>query len=189
VVSQFRVLTGKTSKKPYGRMTLDGLDGAVDVVLFEEGSVRDPETRQPKRAGGGRGFEKRPLLERVKPFLAEERVVFVTGEVKRRDDDQPPEIIAEDVIPIECAAEELAGRAILTIDGERAAGDDCLERLEALFGRKRGGVEVWFQVRTAAGTAILRSPEEKPIRVKPDGEFVREAEAILGRSALALSGN
>ncbi|MEE9294943.1 MAG: DNA polymerase III subunit alpha [Phycisphaerae bacterium] len=159
MVSSLRtVMTRKNEKM--GIVTLEDLKGSIEGILF------------PKS------------LEKFRPLLTPDSIVFLAGQVDKRREEASLRIT--DVIPASDAPRRLCKQVILGI-GSATAPDGVLEQFKAIFARHSGNKEVVFRITTDDQMeAMLRCPMQ--FAIDPSDRFRSEAAALLGRDAIMFVG-
>jgi DNA polymerase-3 subunit alpha len=116
--------------------------------------------------------------ELCRPTLRPDAVVLVKSRVDRRSEGKV-QLLALEVIPFEAVPDQEVVR--LRVDA-RVVGAGVMDELKTLIGEYPGQAPVELEVQTSAGPKMLRLGPG--FRVRPDGDFLAEARALLGAAAL-----
>jgi DNA polymerase III subunit alpha len=116
--------------------------------------------------------------ELVRQTLRPDAVVLVKGRVDRRSEGKV-QILAMEVTPFEAVPDQEVVR--LRVDA-RVVAAGVMDELKTLIGEYPGQAPVELEVHTSAGPKMLRLGPG--FRVRPDGDFLAEARALLGAAAL-----
>jgi hypothetical protein len=111
--------------------------------------------------------------------LLPDAIVLIKARADRRSESEV-KLIAMEVAPFEAVADE--GIVKLRIDA-RAALASLVEDLRLLIGEYPGDAPVELEIATSDGPKVLRFGAG--YRVRPDGDFMAEARALLGDAVLA----
>jgi DNA polymerase-3 subunit alpha len=134
---------------------LDDISGTVEVTVFAKTWAQAREVLRP------------------------DTVVVVKGRVERRTESEV-KLMAIEATPFAASAD--FGVVKLRVDA-RLAPATVIQELKHLIGEYPGEAPVELRVETSAGAKVLRFGTD--YRVKPDGDFMAEAKALLGEAALA----
>ncbi|MFH0910681.1 MAG: DNA polymerase III subunit alpha [Planctomycetota bacterium] len=143
----------------YARLALEDLEGTVEGVVW-------PRT-----------------YEGCRELLAVDRMLFVRGTVSRRREE--PEIVVDEVIPMEHAVERLSAAAVLTLESPGLTGEQ-LDAIEDLLRAHKGECPLYLHL-TAHGGRRLFARAGRPWRVEPSARLREEFDALLGAGHLAFS--
>ncbi|MFO0840461.1 MAG: DNA polymerase III subunit alpha [Phycisphaerae bacterium] len=153
LVSKLRsvpIKNGRSAGKKMLIVTIEDFAGSVEAIVF-------PDT-----------------LPELAPLLTPDAVVFLDGSVDRRR--EAPSIRISRVIPIGEARRALSREVLVRIDS-RGGPLDSLPAIDALCNSHRGGIPLFFQVRSAEGwQATVRAKKA----VDPDDGFLHELARIAG---------
>jgi DNA polymerase-3 subunit alpha len=140
-------------------LTVEDLTGACEAVVFSD------------------------AFERLAELLQPESMVFLTGTLDRRRD--RPNIIVDEVTPIDRAIETLAGSVLLRLPP--GATGELLQRLHDVLVRHRGSVGVLIELRpTAHGDVRATVRVGQEWSVEPTRGLVDELTGLLGEENLVL---
>jgi DNA polymerase-3 subunit alpha len=117
--------------------------------------------------------------EACRNVLLPDAIVLIKARADRRSESEV-KLIAMEVAPFEAVPDE--GIVKLRIDA-RAALASLVEDLRLLIGEYPGDAPVELEIQTSDGPKILRFGAG--FRVRPDGDFMAEARALLGDAVLA----
>jgi len=144
--------------KPWAAMQLEDLSGAVDAMLF---------TTQ---------------YERIQTSLAEDKAVLVKATVLP-EENAPPKISIQDVIPLENARIDLPTLISIRVALGSNGNGQKAELLNELFQRKPGPTEVRLRLEKARDFSLIF---DVPLKVRPDKEFCAEITRICGGDAMEV---
>jgi DNA polymerase-3 subunit alpha len=154
MISKMRTVvtkTGRSAGRRMGIVTLEDLQGQVEVILFPND------------------------LERYQPLLVPESVAFFRGQVDRRR--QEPSVRVSDVIPLEEADERLSAMVLVRLDS--LITPECLREVAELARRYRGDRPLYLEVLTRDGMKVtIRGGQNMSVR--PTGEFLQAMEELVG---------
>lgn len=158
VVAQTRVMRTKKGNQ-MGVLLLEDLEGVVEVLVF-------PDT-----------------FAKAQEWLVADATVIVQG--KLDSDESATRVLARDVVPLECASEQLSTTVRVAIDALRAPAD-LAERLLPMIERKTGQAEIVFELRYPDRYTAFVRPNPY-LKVRPDREFVNFIEEICGPDTVRCS--
>jgi DNA polymerase-3 subunit alpha len=150
----------KTTKqgKPMAIVTLEDLEGAVEVLVFPESYAR------------------------FAPSLKTDAAIFLCGMVNLRED--KPKIVADQIIPLADVPKKFTKAVHIRI----AAGtteDSTLTRVQEVLRKHKGEVPVMFCFMYPEGKLVILEAHEH-FSVAPTQQFVRDVEGILGEESVWL---
>jgi DNA polymerase-3 subunit alpha len=119
------------------------------------------------------------LWETCRQLLQPDTVVLVKARADRRSDSEV-KLIAVEVTPFEAVPDQ--GVVKLRVDA-RAVMAGIVDELKTLIRDYPGDAPVELEVQTSEGYKVLRFGAG--YRVRPDGDFIAEARALLGEAVLA----
>lgn len=163
MISRVRTVVTRYGRNPGARMAialLEDLDGAAEVVIFPD------------------------LLERYRPLIAPERLVFVRGRVDRRREQAA--LRALEVIPFEQAPQVLSSAVLIHLPESRVH-DALLAQVREVLRRHRGDRDVFFEIRTADGFDVLIRPNGSGARISASAEALDELRTLLGADAVRVA--
>ena len=160
MIASVRLTYTRKDNQKMARLVLEDLTGRCEAVVFP------------------RAFDQQAML------LAPEALVFLRGSVDRRLD--RPNIIVQDVIPIDQAVGELTGSVMIRLSGKSLTRDD-LAKAAALLGEHRGNCPVLMEV-TPAGYPDVRTVirADNAWFVAPSRGLMDGIEKLLGQERLVL---
>ncbi len=139
-------------ERRYARIGIEDMDGVVSAMVF---------SRQ---------------FEEVKHLLEEDRIVFIKGKLDRSRDE--PNIITDEIIPIEDAEAKLTRSVVIKLDSPGMSPDTVSEIRDLLVAHK-GEVPLFFRVRSHNFRDVsIRAGRE--FSVKPSRQFATDIEKLLG---------
>ena len=156
MISQVKRMVTKEEGKQWAKCVFEDLSGEISLLVF------------PKRYADGLGNQ-----------LKVGTIVAVEGRLSFRGDvgeaAAAPELVVQDILPLETAASRSARRLRLTCDPE-AIGDAAWEGLREVLERSPGPCPVVLEHETPEGTAVL----ELDARVTVDKNLLESITKILG---------
>jgi DNA polymerase-3 subunit alpha len=149
---------GRSAGKRMAMLTVEDLTGKCDAVVFAE------------------------TYERVGDMLNEEAMVFLVGSIDRSR--ERPNLIVDDVVPIDRALEELTAGVLLRLP---PAGSDVLKRLYDIMICHRGEAPIQLEVRPARQMDVrVTIRPQAQWRVRPTRKLVSELSGLLGAENVVL---
>ncbi len=159
MVSSMRAILTKAGKK-MGIVKLEDLKGSIEGIVFPNS------------------------LDKLRPMLTPDSIVFLCGQVDRKRED--PCLRVSDVIPA-AAAPAVLSQSICLIVPNVGDPEPLLSKLAALFTEHRGDKEIYLQIRSPDDMLItLRCDQQH--RVGFSADFARKAIQILGPNSVKLFG-
>jgi DNA polymerase-3 subunit alpha len=160
------ILTGvqrKRSKegKLWAALQIEDLAGAVEAMVFST------------------------QYDRLLPLLTEDRAVLVRGLVLP-EENAPPKISVQDIIPLENARLDLPRLISIRVPLNGASENNRAVALHELFSRKPGETEVRLRLEKSRDFSVILDIETK---VRPDKEFRAELARICGAEAMEVMAN
>jgi len=151
------VLSGITRKrnregKPWAAVTIEDRNGSVDGMVFAAS------------------------YERLAALVVEDQAVMLRGLVLP-EENAPPKISVQDIVPLENARVDLPDVISIRIWLGRNGGPTRAEALDELFRRKPGSTQVRLRLEAPRDFSVLL---DVPAKVRPDKEFKAALEAICG---------
>jgi len=126
-------------------------------------------------------------LEQYPDAFTTATVIFVEGELQKRDETAPMQLIAKRVIPMAAAKETLATEVHIRLH-EKDMTDEKLEELKRIVLDYPGETELFFCLVCADGNVVYVQNERLSIRFTPD--FEQRIQACLGtEDAILLKPN
>lgn len=142
----------KKSGKPYAMVTLEDLEGTVQVLCMNE------------------NYDKfRALFVAGNPLL-------VTGEVNNQED--RPKIFPQDMLLLEDAPRRFTKQVQLRLQ-TKDLDDSKLEQAKGLITSHPGKIPIFISLKYPTGEAVFIEPHEKYF-VTPTRQFQEEADALFG---------
>jgi DNA polymerase-3 subunit alpha len=159
-VRQTVTKNGRSAGSRMAMLTLEDVEGKAEAVVFSE------------------------AYERLSPLIQAESMVFVVGSVDRRR--ERPNIIVDNIIPIDMGPAELAEALVLTLPA--GCGGDALQRLQDVLTRHRGACALQLEVTPAsrADVRVAIRPDAQ-WRVAPTRKLLDELVGLLGEGCLRLT--
>jgi len=154
IVSAIKEITSKNGRMAF--VSLEDINGVIEVTVFSR------------------------LFSQVETLVCEGRVVFVEGEVQKRETEA--KILAGNVIPIEKAEETWTADVHLTLDVDRA-NRKILERLYELLSSHPGACRGFLHLIDPSKTeTIISLPDD--LKVTAGSSLNREVRDLLGFDAV-----
>jgi len=151
-----KIKNGPNAGRIMGRFVLEDLEGSLNITLFAD------------------------KLQKFEPFLVEESAVLVRGQVRERGSEI--EMTAEEVVPLERAAEKLVTAVRVTLDRELSRRE--LLELRDLLTEHPGSAPVVIDVRLERGESVAIAPPERfKVDLTPDLQSALEGLIGAGRVA------
>ena len=153
-------LVPKTTKqgKPMAIMTLEDLDGAVEVLVFPESYAR------------------------YAPSLKADAAIFLSGTINLRED--KPKIVADQIIPLGDVPKKFTKAVHIRISAGTTEAS-TLSRVQEVLRKHKGEVPVMFCYMYPEGKLVFLEAHEH-FSVAPTQQFVRDVEGILGEESVWL---
>jgi DNA polymerase-3 subunit alpha len=142
--------------KPWAAMTLEDRLGSVEAMVF---------TTQ---------------YERLAPQIVEDTAVLVRALVLP-EEGAAPKLSVQDIIALDNARVDLPGVIAIRVWLNRNGAVDRAQALEEIFRRKPGTTQVRFRLESPRDFSVLL---DVPAKVRPDREFKKAVEQILGADAI-----
>ncbi len=160
MLSNVRRMVTKAKKEPYARCRFEDLEGEVDIIVF------------PKAYASG-----------VSQLLKPSALVVITGRLNRRAEDGNPEILVEEMVPLESAREQYVSELLVRMAGT-GMDETVLEDLKGVLARYPGRCRVCLEVPAPPqGTVVV----ETDVTVKPSQELLMEIEKRLGHQSWTIT--
>jgi DNA polymerase III subunit alpha len=150
----------KTTKqgKPMAIMTLEDLDGSVEVLVFPESYAKFAQ------------------------ILKADAAIFVCGMVNLRED--KPKIVADQIIPLADVPKRFTKAVHIRLSAETTQ-ESALARVHEVIRAHKGTVPVLFCFMYPDGKLVFLEAHEH-FAVTPTQQFVVDVEAILGEDSVWL---
>lgn len=139
-------------------VTLEDLNGKVELVIFPSN------------------------YERLKEYLQPERIVFVKGKVDRRR--ESPSICVDEILPIEKASELLSSECTIKLS-TIAINQEKIDKLYDIIREHPGNCRIIFHIRTPEGHTVLIRPADR-FRVRASKEFIAKVDDLLGEGHISF---
>ncbi|MFA6930652.1 MAG: DNA polymerase III subunit alpha [Lentisphaeria bacterium] len=159
----------KTSKKdnsPWAILTLESREASVEALLFSD-----------KYAENLRNFP---------AALQPGKIVFVEGEVSRRDPEAPATLSASRVVPAELADQVYAGSLLLKIPQENFS-DEKMAVLKEICANNPGPTPIIFCLACSNGNLVFVNNDKSGVTYNP--ELQKQISSLLGRDSLIVKAN
>jgi DNA polymerase-3 subunit alpha len=157
IISKMRPLTTKAGKM-MATVTVEDLDGSIEVVVFPEAYARSAM------------------------HLKQDAAIFICGTANRRE--TPPRLTAEQIIPLDDVPKKFTRAVHIRLPAESTA-PEILDRIHETVGAHRGNAPVLFCFIYPDGKLIFLEAAE-PFNVTPSAKLVEEIEAIAGEDTVWL---
>jgi DNA polymerase-3 subunit alpha len=152
---------GKTAGQKMAVIDLEDLQGKCEVVLF------------PK------------AFEHYGAMVEIDKVLFVKGKVDTRREN--PNILADELIGIDEVVDKLAAQVWISMFSHEVS-EDKVNRIKSLCGTHRGKSPLHVSVQTPGGFRIV-AIADRSLSVRPDTDFCRKLETVVGAGNLRLQPN
>jgi DNA polymerase-3 subunit alpha len=162
MVQKIRSIVTRNGRNAGAKMavfTLEDLQGSCEVVMWPEYYARFGEG------------------------LAVDQVLFVKGKLDFTR--EMPQIICDELIDIERAAEKLAATVNILLE-EAQATKEKIASLKSICSAHRGKSPVYITVKTNAGVKV-KTMAGRNLNVNPSTDFCRQMEQLLGTDNFQLS--
>jgi len=160
MISKVRTLitrNGRAAGQKMAVLELEDLQGRCEVVLF------------PK------------AYEQYGAKIGVDKIVFVRGKVDCRREN--PNILADELIGAEEVVDKLAAKVWIQLAGDEIT-EEKINRIRGLCNSHRGKSPIHISVQT--GRYKIVAVADKNLSVRPDAEFYRKLEAIVGAGKVRL---
>jgi DNA polymerase-3 subunit alpha len=164
MVSKVRTMitrNGRMAGQKMAVIELEDLQGKCEAVLF------------PK------------AYEKFGDLVEVDRIVFVSGKVDCRREN--PNILVDKLIDLNNAADELAAKVWIQLSSHDVS-EEKINRIRSLCDSHRGKSPVHISVQTPAGFRIVAVADRR-LNVRPDAEFYRKLETVVGAGKVKLRAN
>jgi DNA polymerase-3 subunit alpha len=155
LVTGMALKTSRNSGERYAVLTLEDLEGAVEVMVFPG------------------------VYRQIATLLAEDAILLVKGRVRR---DETVTINALEITAPDLSPDELHGPVVVALPVQRCT-PPVVERLKDVLRTHPGTTEVHLRLLAAAGHTTLRLGAD--VRVSPTPALKGDLKALLGPSCLA----
>ncbi len=152
------IKSGRSAGSKMAVLTLQDLQGQIEVVLFPE------------------------VLNRHSDMVAVDTVVFVKGKADYRR--ETPNIIAEEVIPLADVREKLAAKVRIKLDSKDVTKEK-VAMIKSICEHHKGRSPVYVAVKTGKGKVYASAGRE--LNVNPDIEFCRKMKQLVGEHNFQLA--
>jgi DNA polymerase-3 subunit alpha len=163
MISKVRTLitrNGRAAGQKMAVLELEDLQGRCEVVLF------------PK------------AYEQYGAKIGVDKIVFVRGKVDCRREN--PNILVDELIGAEEVVDKLAAKVWIQLAGDEIT-EEKINRIRGLCSSHRGKSPIHISVQT--GRYKIVAVADKNLSVRPDAEFYRKLEAIVGAGKVRLRAN
>jgi len=163
MISKVRTLitrNGRAAGQKMAVLELEDLQGRCEVVLF------------PK------------AYEQYGAKIGVDKIVFVRGKVDCRREN--PNILVDELIGAEEVVDKLAAKVWIQLAGDEIT-EEKINRIRGLCSSHRGKSPIHISVQT--GRYKIVAVADKNLSVRPDAEFYRKLEAIVGAGKVRLRSN
>jgi DNA polymerase III subunit alpha len=142
--------------KPWAAMTIEDRSGALEAMAFST------------------------QYERLAPQIMEDTAVLIRGLVLP-EEGGPPKISIQDIVPLDNARVDLPSLIAIRVWLGKGNGTDRAQALEEVFKKKPGTTQVRLRLELPRDFSVLL---DVPARVRPDREFKRQVEELLGADCI-----
>jgi len=158
IISKLVTRTTKKDSRPMALLTLEDLDGSVEVLVFPEVYARSVLLLKPDAA------------------------VFICGTVNRRE--ETPKIVAEQIIPLEDVPKKFTKAVHIRLPAATTS-TETLARVQEVLRAHSGQIPVIFCFMYPEGQLVFLEANQH-LSVTPSEKFVEEIEAIAGEDTVWL---
>lgn len=158
IISSFQKKLSKKDNRPWAIMTVEDLDGQVEVLCYSD------------------------AFEKSQAFLGPEKAVLITGRLDKKEDQ--PKVITSAAYPLNEAAKRF-GKAIHLHIANSRFGQEHLEQLRDVFMKHPGQLPVLFCMEQANGQVVYMNTGQEFL-VQPDEVLMHDLRHILGENAVFL---
>lgn len=152
---------GKTAGQKMAVIDLEDLQGKCEVVLF------------PK------------AYEQYGAMVEVDKVLFVRGKVDTRREN--PNILADELIGLDEVVDKLAAQVWINLFSHEVS-EEKVSRIKSLCGTHRGKSPLHVSVLTPGGFRIV-AIADRSLSVRPDTDFCRKLETVVGAGKIRLRSN
>lgn len=160
MISNVRRMVTKARKEPYARCRFEDMEGEVDMIVF------------PKAYSSG-----------ISQYLKPSALVVVTGKLNRRAEDGTPELLVEEMVPLESAREQYVSELLVRM-ASPGLENRTLEDLRDVLARYPGRCRVCLEVDAPPQGVVV---VETDVTVKPSQELLSEIEKRLGHESWKIT--
>jgi DNA polymerase-3 subunit alpha len=150
ITSVKRIMT--KNAKPMAFITLEDFTGSIEVIVFPE------------------------CLEKVGKLIQEDQMVVVLGRVSTKEN-EGAKVIADEIISLADARERFTEHLLLEVD-ESHMNDDLMDKMESLFQKSPGSVNVFFKVKPNSGNPF--TVRSNKYRVSSETPLINHLRQLLG---------
>lgn len=153
LISQVKVIKTKSEDK-MAVLTMEDFEGIYEVVVYPR------------------------LYAQIESLLQMDNLIFIDGLIKFRNGS--PNVVAEDLIPMERLEEEWASHLVLRID---EGNEQLLGKLKSLLAASPGECLVLLDLILTSGENVMISSSHN-LKVKPGSHLLKEIKNLLGEDAV-----
>jgi DNA polymerase-3 subunit alpha len=152
------IKSGRSAGSKMAVLTLQDLQGQIEVVLFPE------------------------VLNRHTEMMVVDTVVFIKGKADYRR--ETPNIIAEEVIPLEDVREKLAAKVRIRLNSKDVTKEK-VAMIKSICEHHKGRSPIYVAVKTEKGKVYASAGRE--LNVNPNLEFCRKMKQLVGEHNFQLA--
>ena len=156
VLSRVRNTVTKKKGERMAILKLEDLNGDVEVLVFPKAYAKNAS------------------------FIKEDKIVFITGRLDLREN--PPKIIASEIVPIENAHEKFASGIIISLVTS-GLKEDSLNKLREVLEKNPGRMPVFLNLSTPDGRQI-KIKLNSTIKVRIKQELIAKLKEMYGEDAI-----
>jgi len=156
---------GRSAGMPMAMITLEDLEGQIDGVVFAE-TLADVQQKHPN-------------------IVSVERIVFLKGKIDKRR--ELPNIIVNEIIPMEDAAGRLTKNVLVRLDDSQHKSSVLVD-VAPIFKKHKGGTRVFAQV-PVNGSSRATILLDSDWFVRPSNGLRQDLEQLLGNGQVELLGD
>ena len=162
-LSAVSMKTAKRDNRPWAILTLESREASIEALLFSD-KYAENQRNYPTAVQTG-------------------QVVFVEGEVSRRDPEAPATLNASRVIPAEMAAQVFAGSLLLKIKQEQFT-EEKLSRLQRICAENPGAIPIIFCLACDNGNLVFVNNDKGAVNYTQ--ELHQQISALNGEDSLIV---
>ena len=152
------IKNGRQAGKKMAVMTVEDLQGAVDVIVFPG------------------------ELEKFSEVIELDKVVFVKGKVDQKR--ERPQIITDELIGLDEVTEKLAARVAIKLDS-KAVTQERVQEIRSLCEHHRGRSTLLVAIHTDKGRVYANADQK--LRINPSIDFCKKMKQLVGEENLVLT--
>jgi DNA polymerase-3 subunit alpha len=140
--------------------TLENFWGIIEIVIFSD------------------------TFDKYREFLKVDSPVMISGKIDRRNEDENPKLICEDVYPLSKVRDIFTKSVGISFDTDKIS-ENLLNKVIELFIKYKGDCGVYVRVRNGYGDVVMRS---RRYSAQPSIKLISELRSILGKENVWIKG-